>query len=240
MGFEVNTEHFSGPFDLLLDLIERRKLHVSEVSLAKVTDDFIHYVEAQENFPMGESASFILVAATLILIKSKSLLPTLELNQEEQSDIRSLETRLAIYKRIREAGAPLKARFGENVLWAPSVRNFSETVFSPGSITGESIFGAIQKVLAAIPKIEKLPKVIVQKVMSLEQMMENLTERMHKSLKINFREFAAKDKAEKVHVIVGFLAMLELVKRGIIRVEQKANFDDIEMETEAVGVPTYN
>jgi segregation and condensation protein A len=240
MGFEVNTEHFNGPFDLLLELIERRKLHVSEVSLAQVTDDFIKYVEAQEHFPMSESASFILVAATLILIKSKSLLPTIELNQEEQSDIRSLETRLAIYKRIREASATVKSTFGNTMLFSPSQRTFSETVFSPGTLAPTLISAAIQKVIAAIPKVEVLPKVVVKKVMSLEQMIERLTERMHQSLKMNFKDFAGKGKEEKVHVIVGFLAMLELVKRGIIRVEQRDNFDEIEMETGSVGVPSYN
>ncbi len=240
MGFEVKTEHFNGPFDLLLDLIERRKLHVNEISLAKVTDDFIGYVESQQNFPMGESASFILVAATLILIKSKSLLPTLDLSQEEQGDIRSLETRLAIYKRIREAGAGIKTQFGQAPLFAPTERNFMETVFSPGSLSRENIMGAIQKVIAAIPKVEKLPKVIVQKVISLEAMIGRLTERMEQSLKISFRDFAGKDKGEKINVIVGFLAMLELVKRGIIRVEQKATFEDIEMETGSIDVPKYS
>jgi len=241
MGFEIQTEHFKGPFDLLLELIEKRKLHINEVSLAKVTDDFIAYVEKQENFPMSESASFILVAATLILIKSKSLLPTLELSQEEQSDIHSLETRLAVYKIIKEAGVGLKSRFGEIVLFAPAERNFIETVFSPGSLSRESILGGMQKVIASIPKIEKLPKVVVQKVISLETMIERLSERMQHSLKMSFKDFSGgATKAEKVNVIVSFLAMLELVKRGIIQVEQRSNFDDIEMETGNVGVPSYN
>lgn len=244
MAFEIKTEHFNGPFDLLLDLIERRKLFINEISLSKVTDDFIGYIERQENFPMGESASFILVAATLILIKSKSLLPTLELSTEEESDIKSLETRLAIYKRIREAGMTVQKQFGASPLFAPAQRNFLETVFSPGregSLTRDTIFAAIQKVIAQIPKVDKLPQVVVKKVISLEVMIESLTARVQQSLKMSFKDFAAGNKGEKINVIVGFLALLELVKRGIVRVEQKAAFDDIEMETGgSVGVPTYN
>jgi len=80
MPFEIKTERFEGPFDLLLDLIERRKISINEVALAKVTDNFISYIESHEDFPMKESAQFIFVAATLLLIKSKSLLPNLELS----------------------------------------------------------------------------------------------------------------------------------------------------------------
>lgn len=249
MGFEIKTEHFNGPFDLLLELIERRKLFINEISLSKVTDDFIAYIESKQSgpdgeFPMGESASFILVAATLILIKSKSLLPTLELSNEEQGDIKSLENRLAIYKRIREASATVQKHFGETPLFAPQHRNFLETVFSPGregSLTRDTLFGAIQKVIAQIPKVEKLPEVVVKKVVSLEVMIENLTKRVQQSLKMSFRDFSAGNKGEKINVIVSFLAMLELVKRGIIRAEQRGTFDDIEMETGGnVGVPTYN
>ncbi|MDE2172553.1 MAG: segregation/condensation protein A, partial [Patescibacteria group bacterium] len=104
MTFTVKTQTFEGPLDLLLDLIEKRKFFISDISLAKVTDDFITHIKQFENMPMGESAHFILVASTLLLIKSKSLLPELALSVEEQGDIRDLETRLKIYKRIKEAG----------------------------------------------------------------------------------------------------------------------------------------
>lgn len=249
MGFEVKTEQFVGPFDLLLELIEKRKLFINEISLAKVTDDFIAYVQGHENFPLGESANFILVAATLLLIKSKSLLPTLELTSEEQSDIKSLELRLAIYKRIREAGQTVQSRFGKTVLYEPAVRNFVESVFSPGTLNSAGLVAAMQRVLAQIPKAAaSLPKVVVHKVISLEEMIGRLTKRVEHSLKMSFREFAkshgaagAKEhRAEKVNVIVSFLAMLELVKRGIIQVEQRASFEDIEIETPQVGVPKYS
>lgn len=240
MAFEIRTEHFNGPFDLLLDLIERRKFLINEISLAKVTDDFIAYIDSQENFPMGESARFILVASTLVLIKSKSLLPMLELSSDEQGDIRSLEARLAIYKRIREAGISLRERYGTVLLFAPEQRNFMEKIFAPGNLSRSSIMNAIQRVVAQIPKVEKIPKAIVQKVISLESMIEKLTKRVEQSLKINFREFAGHEKSDKINMIVGFLAVLELIRRGIIRVEQKATFDEIEMEVGHIGTPKYN
>ncbi len=189
---------------------------------------------------MGESANFILVAATLLLIKSKSLLPTLELTSEEQGDIKSLETRLSIYKRIKEASVTVQGRYGKSICFAPAKRDFMETVFTPGKLEHGGIAAAIQRILAQIPKVESLPQVVVKKVISLEEMIERLTSRVEQSLRMSFRDFAGGDKAEKVNVIVGFLAMLELVKRGIIRAEQQQNFSDIEIETDRVGIPKYS
>jgi segregation and condensation protein A len=81
-----------------------------------------------------------------------------------------------------------------------------------------------------------LPKVAVKKIISLEDMIGRLANRITKELKMSFKDFS---KGDKVHVIVSFLAMLELVKRGAVEVKQHGNFNDIEIETKDVGVPTY-
>ena len=94
-------------------------------------------------------------------------------------------------------------------------------------------------VIKNFPKKEILPKAIVRKVISLEEMITNLTQRITSNLKMSFREFANVSKAEKVNVIVSFLAMLELVKQGVINVAQEQKFDDIKMETVNIGVPKY-
>ncbi|MEK7117749.1 MAG: segregation/condensation protein A, partial [Patescibacteria group bacterium] len=82
--FKVKTGDFEGPLELLLELIEKRKLHINDVSLSQVADDFIAHIKSLEEFPMNDSADFILIASTLLLIKSKSLLPTLELTEDEK------------------------------------------------------------------------------------------------------------------------------------------------------------
>ena len=85
--FSIRTEVFEGPLDLLLTLIEKRKFLVNDISLAAVTDDFIKYMNMGEEVLLSERAHFVLTAATLLLIKSKSLLPTLELTEEEILDV---------------------------------------------------------------------------------------------------------------------------------------------------------
>lgn len=241
MAYNVKLEKFEGPLDLLLSQIEKRKLPINEVSLSKVTDDFIAYIENTEQFPIGESAHFILIASTLLLIKSKSLLPTLELTTEEQGNIEDLEKRLKQYKRIKELSLHVKERFGKTVLFAPMPRKNIKPVFSPDSKTSISFLReSINKILESIPKIEKLPNVVLKKVMSLEEMIEGLTDRITRSLKMSFKEFSATEKTDKVNIIVSFLAMLELVKRGVIKANQENMFDDISMETEEIGIPKYS
>jgi len=92
--YQIKTDAFEGPFHLLLSLIEERKFFINDLSLAQVTEDYLNYVNKLEKQDPSEISSFIVVAATLILIKSKSLLPNLNLTAEEEGDIRNLEDRL--------------------------------------------------------------------------------------------------------------------------------------------------
>jgi segregation and condensation protein A len=254
MPFIVKQEHFEGPLDLLLSLIEKRKLFVNDIALAKVTDDFIAHIQSLGQFPMADSANFILIASTLLLIKSKSLLPALDLTGEEEQGIHDLETRLKIYREIKNAGLRVKALFGKDIIFQPSQSRPTEPLFSPdASMTVAGLSASIAALIRALPKKELLPKAVVQKVMSLEEMIGRLTERVTKSLRMSFKEFAkmgdaaagagAENKEVKVHVIISFLAMLELVKQGIINVTQE-NADanthaDIHMETREAAVPHY-
>jgi segregation and condensation protein A len=237
--FVVKTEAFEGPLELLLSLIEKRKLSINVVSLSRVADDYISYVKALENFPVADSANFILIAATLLLIKSKSLLPGLELSDEEQGSIEDLERRLKIYRRMKELGRHVRERFGREILF-PTEGLPIQPVFAPDkTITTASVFGAIKELLKNLPKADFIPKAVVQKVISLEETVRNLADRIGEHLKMSFREFAGVGKNQKVHVIVSFLAMLELVKQGAIKVSQDGHFSEITMETETIAVPKY-
>ncbi len=240
MSFSVKTPAFEGPLDLLLDLIEKKKLFISDISLAKVTDDFISHVRQFENLPLAESAHFILVASTLLLIKSKSLLPELALTEEEQGDIHDLETRLKIFKRVKEASVHVQKLFGADMIFPQSHARPVNPVFTPDiAFTLEKALYSLKDLINRLPKKESLPNHVVQKVVSLEEMIGNLTTRITTSLRMSFKQFTSEHKGERVNVIVSFLAMLELVKEGVLHVSQEREFDDIQMETKEVGVPRY-
>lgn len=257
-NFKVRVGEFEGPLELLLDLIEKRKLHISSVSLSSVADEFIEHTKSFENFPISDSADFILVASTLLLIKSKSLLPNLDLSTEEQESIEDLENRLATYKRYKDLAAGLSKIFG-NFLYFGRERKHVSVVFSPTSeINIFSIREAMNRVLQNAPqRVENLPKIAVRKIVSLEEMISKLSERIGRSLRTSFSDFvkttadkrnfsqigkadgSTNSPQEKINIIVSFLAMLELVKRGIVRVSQDNHFDDINMESEYLGTPKY-
>ncbi len=238
--FKVRVGNFEGPLDLLLTFIEKRKLHISDVSLSQVADKFIEYTKSFNDFSISDSADFILIASTLLLIKSKSLLPNLPLTEEEQGSIEDLENRLSSYKKYKELSLNLEKMFG-NFLYFAREKKKINTVFSPTpEITKISIQNALREVIKNMPqKITSLPKVAVKKIISLEETIEKLKKRIQISLKTNFKDFAGVGKAEKVNIIVSFLAMLELVKEGLVRVNQNKHFEDIEIEGENTGVPTY-
>ena len=225
---------YEGPFGLLLNLIEKRKLFINEISLAEVTEDYLKYINSLTNLDPAEIASFIVVAATMILIKSKSLLPNLNLTSEEEGDIKNLEDRLKLFELYSRLGSNIKINFGKNIIFAPLERkNTSVLVFLPDKqITKESMMAFAHGALGKIPQKVFLPNVEVRKVISLEEMISKLTERIENSIKFNFKEFAGKadTKEERVVVIVGFLAMLELVRQGILSVAQENNFEDIIIE----------
>lgn len=237
LKYSVKTSVFEGPFGLLLDLVEKRKLFVSDVSLAQVTDDFIKYIETHEEFPISESAEFIVVASTLMLIKSRSLLPNLTLTEEEEASIEDLELRLKLYARVKELSAEIKKIFGKKIIFEKSPSKKNAVVFSPDSKTDiKNLSDTLFKMLETLPKKEPIPKATVRKMISLEETIEKLAQRISKNTKLNFSSFAGKD---KISIIVGFLAMLELVKRGALRVTQEGR-GEIKMETEEVGVPVYS
>ena len=241
MTFTVKTETFEGPLDVLLNLIEKRKLLINEISLSSVADDFIAYVKSHDEFPVSQAAHFILVASTLLLIKSKSLLPTLELTEEEQSDVEDLKLRLSLHQLHRTQGEVLRAQFGTMMLHFPERDRKREVVFSPDETTTlPALTEAIRRVLLNLPKkSEKLVSATVRKVMSLEEMIDRLSSRIQSAVRMRFAEFSGMGKAERVEVIVSFLAMLELVKQGVIKVAQEGHFSDIVMEHDRVATPRY-
>jgi segregation and condensation protein A len=187
----------------------------------------------------AEIASFVVVASTLILIKSKSLLPNLNLTLEEEGDIKNLEDRLKLFELYSRLANNIKNNFGKSIIYAQLERKNEVLVFLPDEqITTSSMMTFARGALGKIPQKVFLPNVEVKKVISLEEMIDKLTERIENSLKFNFKEFAGKaeTREERVVVIVGFLAMLELVRQGILSVAQENNFEDIIIEKQEIIV----
>ncbi len=238
-GFSIVTDVYSGPLDLLIDLVEKRKLLVNDISLAAVTDDFMKYVALMERNMLPETADFIVLAATLLLIKSKSLLPILELTEEEEVSVESLQHRLRLYQIFRNAAKLLEQNFGKRMLFERTFVFDATPLFVTDSYTNvASLNTAIADVITRLPQKIEPPKVKVRKVVSLEEMIDRLKERVERQLTFKFKDFTG-DAKERATVIVGFLAVLEMVKQGAVLVTQSAHFMDIEIERDTGTTPRY-
>ncbi len=228
-SYKVKSGQFEGPLEVLLNLIEKRKLFINEISLAEITDDYIRYIQNLQDKKIEHYANFIAVAATLILIKSRSLLPNLTLTTEEETQIDDLEARLRLYKIIQDVGQEIQKKYGKEIIFPKLSKKNEMRVFSPDAqITKELMRELSSSVISAIPepRKEKLKEVEVVRVKSLKEMIDDLTDRIMKSFeKTNFNDlwkgqnFASK-KEERVTVIVSFLAVLELVRSGIMEAFQ--------------------
>ena len=239
-GFKIKTEVFEGPLDLLLSLVEKRKLFISDISLSKVTDEYIQHISDLPAYSMDDRAQFIVIASTLLLIKAKSLLPNMPLTEDEKGSIEDLESRLRELEVMRRQSNEIKKMFGKRSLFFQENSPGRLVYFNPGKdISLSNLTEAMNRVLSSLPKKESVPQIKVRKTISLEDMMTNLTARIKSAIKMSFSDFSNKGRAEKTNVIVSFLALLELVKQGTVDAKQNGLFDEIEMESYHIGTPSY-
>ncbi len=238
-GFTVTIENFEGPIDALLQMIEKRKLPVNDISLADITDDYIRFVASLDDESLSNKTHFIYIASTLTLIKSKSILPILELTHEEEDDIESLKKRILIFQEYQKVGQYLKEAMSATPYFFYGKTRKKSISFTPHSdITGTNLRDSLLSVFNQLPEKKPTKKeASVRIAVHIEEMMDSLTERLEKAIKTDFHSFIGshtngrKETREvKVYKVVGFLAMLELVKNGALSVLQKKNFSNIEIE----------
>ena len=219
--------------------MERRKLLINDISLSEVTDEYIRQVSLRQELSLPNTAQFIALAATLLLVKSKSLLPVLDLSEEEEQSIEDLEERLRLYQIIRDAAMPLQARFGQNRLYAPQFRPPQRPLFLPDVFcTLEALKEAAYSAVEALPKKEEPKQASVKAIITLEEMMSKLENRIRQDLKTRF-SMLHEGKVERKVIIISFLAVLELFKQGNLLITQSERFADIEIELEQSMTPRY-
>lgn len=238
-NYSVKTQVFEGPLELMLDLVEKHKLLINDISLTVITDDYMQYVGNATNISLLNKAQFIAVASTLLLAKSRSLLPVLKLTEEEEVSISDLEERLKKYQIIRDQALIIREQFGKNKMYTAQFLPPKEAIFVPDRFCelGE-LKEAMQRVLKKLPTAVKPTKAKVKTVISLEEMMQRLQTRIFQQAHFRFSELK-RDNPEVKVVIVGFLAVLELFKQGNLIVTQDERFADIEVELDKSQTPVY-
>lgn len=242
--YEVKTDDFSGPIEKLVELIEEKKMDVTQVSLAAVTADFLRYVEElraqirehanDESAEAAEArllADFLVVAAHLILVKSKALLPALEISTEEEEGIAELEKRLKMYQELK----PLFVQF--RTAWQVSGRSLSRTAlfqfqpvfYPPANVDARALYESFGNLVNALSQFLGEHETIERQLISLESKIGEVSERITRGV---FSFSDASEGKSREEVIVLFLAILHLLRDKIVQVRQESLFGDIAVEGE--------
>lgn len=227
--FAVSQEAFSGPLGLLLELIDGKKLEITSVSLAKVADDFLSYIEAHD-VPPVEVADFLVIAAKLIYVKSREILPEIDLPNEDLETV-SLEDRLRLYKDFIEASQGIAGRFGVHMMYsrAPMAIERERVFTPPPSLSAPQLHEAMQAVVKRLEPFFALEETQLARAKSVEERVEELKEVLAAKVKVAFRDIV-RGAERKIDVVVSFLAVLELLRSHSIVVEQGEAFGDILVE----------
>ena len=225
---QINLEQFQGPLDLLLQLIEKNKLQISEISLGKVTDQYIDYINSSDNLAAEEVADFLLIASKLIYLKSKNLLPDFVMEEDDGID---LEKQLKIYRQYYEASKMMNKIFVDKkrhsyVRSTPFKLDLSGEFVPPKNLSIAGMIRAFENVLSRIERVVNLPKVVMARAMSIREKISHIQDILRSGGKTTFKNLL-KDKSNRTEIVVSFLAMLELVKQQEIVVIQESMFGDL-------------
>ena len=231
-GFSVHLSNFDGPFDLLLQLISRHKMDVTEVALGVVTDDFIAYIRAlegsEDGWDLDQTTEFLVVAATLLDLKAARLLPSGEVDDEE--DLALLEARDLLFARLLQYRAfkAIAAIFHDRI--EREEKSFARVVALEAHFSallpevligvGPERFGAIaQRVLS--PKIAPTVGIehIHRPLVSVAEEAVKIVDELRRAGKCTFRHLIS-DASSTLVVVARFLALLELYREGVVRFEQ--------------------
>ena len=225
---QIKTAQFEGPLDLLLQLIEGQELDVSTLALAKVTEQFLAYIKNLEEKNPTNLADFLVIAAKLLVIKSKSLLPNLDLGVEEEETAFDLTAQLLTYKKFKEAAKYLKMLDGKRrQAWTRETDFTERTTFLPDPEVTTAVLGnRLQGLAIELREIISRPQEVMKEVMSISEKIIQLQRLISEKIETSLSSIL-KDTSSKTEIIVTFLALLELTKQRVLVVEQSGMFAEI-------------
>jgi len=226
---KVKLEKFEGPLDLLLQLIESEELDITEVSIAQVAEQYIEHLNKMDDFSADEVADFLFIASRLLYIKSRILLPDLDMNDEDSFD---LEQQLKMYKKYSDASMVVAKILShhKNSFSRLEDRSKTKIKFAPSkNLTPKLLATVFSHVIDNINFRVKLPRKSLEKLISIKEKIAYIKEIISSDNKFGFGRLLSPNSGRQ-ELIVTFLGLLELVKQRAIVVKQNNLFTDIEIE----------
>lgn len=224
---QIKLQQFEGPLDLLLTLIEQQELDITQISLAQVTEQFLAFVKQLEQVNATELADYLTIAAKLLVIKSKAILPSLEVETVEEEGEENLTEKLLRYKQFKEAAKYFKNLDSRGLQSFTRTSVFSERIhfFPDPNVTPEVLRSSVSKVAAALKELDNLPKAKVREAISIQEKIATLQLQLAGQIETKMSDLIANAK-NKEEVIITFLALLELIKQRMFTVDQDTLFTD--------------
>ena len=241
MGIPVKLQVFEGPLDLLLHLIDKNKIDIYDIPIVEITNQYMEYIQAMEKEDLNIMSEFLVMAATLLDIKCKMLLPK-EVNEEgEEEDPRQeLVEQLLEYKMYKYMSYELRDRQmdGEQVLYKdPSIPNEVLEYVEPvdlDELLGDLTLAKLNRIFKEVMKkqVDKIDPVrskfgkIEKEEVTLPDRLDFVSEYARTHSRFSFRSLL-EQQTSRTQIVVTFLAMLQLMKEGVILIRQEHAFDDI-------------
>jgi segregation and condensation protein A len=230
LSFKI--EKFEGPLGLLLQLIESEEMDITEISLAKIANQYIDYIRSSKEIEPEGMADFLVVAAKLLLIKSKALLPFLK--GEAEQEIKEFEDQLKMYKEFLDAAKTLEAMIGKKKF--SFAREFNRrsflanaNIFSPPKkISAQDLFNLFSEIIKNVKLPELLEEKNLERTVKIEDKILAIQRILLSRIKFTFNHLLAGEQ-NKTDIIVSFLALLELIKQRNVMVTQGGLFEEIEI-----------
>lgn len=241
MEFTIKLDRYEGPYTKLLELIEEKKLSITEISLVAVADEYISYIKSLDQKNLVDISQFIVVASTLMLMKAKSLLPGVVYTEEEEKQVHNLEHKLELYALLMGACSRIRNIYMKQRLYTRErIVYKGGLVFVPdGRVTKEMLQSIATLTLASFVTPKQLVKVAVETALRIENVIESLLTRVRSMQAVSLQSLAEGAKTveeRKKLLIVNFIALLELVRSGSIMAEQSANGGDINLSQHSTPI----
>ena len=234
--YVVKLENFDGPLDLLLHLIKDAKMDINDIKLSQITEPYLEYLSQIDKVDMEQASEFITVAATLIEIKSKELLPKEEVVLDEEDPEEKLKRQVKEYALFKEASEKLHNIENINKFYKSPDKNADKARVVLTDFVLDKLLDAFVGILAKVDKKTKVeePKKIVKDRFTVAEKIVQIRQTMAVQERIKFSDLFEEENT-KSDVINVFLALLELLKMQIVRVVQKDIFEEIEIFSNIKG-----
>lgn len=231
MGYKVKLDNFEGPLDLLLHLIKDAKMDIAEVRLSEITDQYLRYIEGIDELDLEKASEFIEMAATLLEIKSKKLLPRLEeILPDEESDEQRLIRQLEAYKLFKDASEELKKHENIDRMYKQPEPGAHKHKIILKDMALDGLLDAFANLLHKVRRqsSEDQPKQVVKDRFTVAEKIASIKDAVLVKERVKFSELID-EKITRSEVINVFLAILELLKLQTISIIQEKTFEEIEI-----------